>query len=33
GPVVGMVLIGTVGTLATLRVVRTPPTIVLRELA
>jgi putative ABC transport system permease protein len=33
GPVVGTVLIGTVGTLATLRVVRTPPTIVLRELA
>lgn len=33
GPAVGTVLIGTVGTLATLRVVRTPPTIVLRELA
>jgi putative ABC transport system permease protein len=33
GPTVGMVLIGTVGTLATLKVVRTPPTIVLRELA
>ena len=33
GPVIGMVMIGTVGTLATLRVVRTPPTIVLRELA
>lgn len=33
GPVIGTVLIGTVGTLATLRVVRTPPTIVLRELA
>ena len=32
GPLVGMALIGTVGTLATLRVVRTPPTIVLREL-
>ncbi|MFT4797524.1 MAG: putative ABC transport system permease protein [Candidatus Azotimanducaceae bacterium] len=33
GPAVGTVLIGTVGTLATLRVVRTPPTIVLREIA
>ena len=32
GPVVGMVLIGVVGTLATLKVVRTPPTTVLRGL-
>jgi putative ABC transport system permease protein len=31
GPAVGLVLIGTVGTLATLKVVRTPPTTVLRE--
>lgn len=33
GPLVGMVLIGTVGTLATLKVVNTPPTAVLRGLA
>ncbi len=33
GPVVGMVLIGVVGTLATLKVVRTPPITVLRELS
>lgn len=31
GPTVGLLLIGSVGTLATLKVVRTPPTIVLRE--
>jgi putative ABC transport system permease protein len=31
GPTVGLLLIGAVGTLATLKVVRTPPTIVLRE--
>ena len=33
GPVCGMVLIGVVGVLATLKVVRTPPSAVLRELA
>ncbi|MDZ7686214.1 MAG: FtsX-like permease family protein [Gammaproteobacteria bacterium] len=32
GPIVGMVLIGLIGTLATLKVVRTPPIIVLRGL-
>ena len=32
GPVVGMLLIGVVGTLAALKVVRTPPITVLREL-
>ena len=31
GPVIGTVLIGVVGTIATLKVVRTPPTIILRE--
>ena len=31
GPVIGTVLIGTVGTIATFKVVRTPPTIILRE--
>ena len=31
GPIVGTVLIGVVGTLATLKVVRTPPTIILRQ--
>ncbi len=31
GPIVGTLLIGIVGTIATLKVVRTPPTIVLRE--
>lgn len=33
GPIVGIVLIGTVGTLATRKVVQTPPASVLRELA
>lgn len=33
GPLIGMVLIGTVGTIATLKVVNTPPTDILRELA
>ncbi len=33
GPLVGMVLIGTLGTLATLKVVNTPPTAVLRGIA
>ena len=33
GPLVGMVLIGVVGTIATFKVVKTPPTIVLREIA
>lgn len=33
GPLIGTVLIGTVGTIATLKVVNTPPTTVLRELA
>jgi putative ABC transport system permease protein len=32
GPLIGMVLIGTVGTIATLKVVNTPPTAVLRGL-
>ena len=32
GPVIGAVLIGLIGTIATLKVVRTPPTIVLRGL-
>lgn len=33
GPLVGTLLIGTVGTIATLKVVNTPPTAVLRELS
>ena len=33
GPLIGTVLIGTVGTIATLKVVNTPPTTVLRELS
>ena len=33
GPVVGTVLIGVIGTTATYKVVKTPPTIVLREVA
>ncbi len=33
GPIIGMVLIGTIGTAATRKVVRTPPSTVLRELA
>ena len=33
GPLVGTVLIGVIGTVATFKVVKTPPTIVLREVA